>query len=308
MSDRISCEEIARVMDRIRVKLDIRVPNKLHRLVAARTGVHPTTVLRYLQGTIESADARILGRLLELERHLDEGGQVLTDEEAAVLHTGSGSPEAPYRLSSRGVQRLIDDILDLLENPDPSILYHHLGERLGIDPATIMRHHAGGGAGAADDLVPVLRELEASLRRNELVVLIRTDGEPGRLVPRRSALELLEEIRSMSLIAEEMDLEPALERLLGLGAGELRDLDEPTPWPFVRYESYMKLLRLRDCATYDPSHWYDVGDRIHHHSLGGGTVVAKLHKSRIVVKFDSGARRLLCEGVNVDPRLPLRMN
>jgi len=304
MSARVNCVEISTVMDRIQGKLDLRIPNRLHRIVAAHTGLHPTTVLRYHRCEIEKADARVLEYLLGLEERIDEGQYRFTDEEAVVLYSDTGTGSDPVHVSLYEVQHWFERVLDQLESPGPYVLYRHLGAALDLHPTTVMRYLTGDLPGAPPRMIQVLRDLERRLAAGEVVIFRRGEGEGVAVVPRACITSLFDEMRSMEIMPDPAKIESVLEHMLQLKRGTFRRIRLDGTWPFVRYDLYRKVLDLRDSFLYDPTRHYAVGDRIFHHEFGTGRVVTKYHKSRMLVEFKNGVRRCMCEEVPVDPHRP----
>jgi hypothetical protein len=302
MNDRVSCDEISTAMDRIQEKLELRIPNRLHRIVAAHTGLHPTTVLRYHRREIEKADVRVLEYLLGLERRIDGGEAQLGEDETRILFSESDASQGPCQGSIYEVQFWMDRVVSLLESPGPYIVYRYVADEMGLHPTTVMRYHTGDLGTVPHEMIQVLRELERKLDAGEAVTFARGEGDGERVVPRRCILTLLDQIRSMRVLPEGPGLESTLERMLQLRRGTFRRIRSPEAWPFVRYDLMRTLMNLKESFSYDPARTYEVGEMLHHHELGTGRVTAKRHKSRMVVAFEDGTERCLCENVPYDPR------
>jgi hypothetical protein len=303
MAERVSVLEVAKVMDSILDRAGVDIPNRLHRVVAQRTGLHPTTVLRYHRRQLESADARVLECLQELEERVLAGESLFTAEDLASGIPGVEHDGGSVRVSVHELQRRIDCVLSLLEKPGPYILYRYLADHLGMHATTVMRYVSGELPGIPAGVITVLRDLERSLELGEVVVLGRGTGEGGDVVPRRCFIALLDELVELGILASDIR-DSDLERMLDARRGTLSRIRSSSSWPFVRLATFKSLVAVRDAAIYDPTRHYEVGDRLYHHDLGSGTVVDKRHKSRILVHFVSGVERLLREDVWLDPRWP----
>jgi hypothetical protein len=155
--------------------------------------------------------------------------------------------------------------------------------------------------------VPILRSLYGRLAAGEAVVFRQGPGEGTEVVPSRCVESLLREIESIGIVpasAGDPQFDHLLEAGAGLKRGTLRRIRQPGGRAFVKLGIYRALADLRDGTAYDPCRHYEVGDRLHHHDLGTGTVVEKRHKSRMLVEFGDGTKRLLREDVRMDPRWP----
>lgn len=297
MQERVSSAEVAKAFDRFLKRSSLMTPNRLHRVVAMYTGLHPTTVLRYHRQELESADAKVLHCLRALEERF-ERGELLFDGDGALTADG----EVSYRVSVHEVQRWFNRVFDLIGDQGRYVVYRYVAEKLDVHPTTAMRYHTGELDGAPSKIIPVLRDLAGKLGAGERVVFRHGPGDGDEVVPLCCVLPLLDEIESLGIVTS--DLDSSLERMTRIRRGTLHRIRQPGGWPFVKLKIFDKLTGVRDGAIYDPCRHYEIGDRLHHHDLGAGTVVGKHHKSRILVEFADGKRRFLREDVRLDPRWP----
>ncbi len=301
MGERVQVDEISMLMDSILDKLEVDIPNRLYNLVALRTGLHPTTVLRYHRREIDSADERVLQCVLEINEQIEGEHLSLLEEEEHALSMGDISYTDRLRWSTRKINQELKRIMILLDSDDPSPVYRYVSEVLDISPATVMCHNSGALLEHSDDVARVLRDLWCRLKSGEAVVFSTGATSGDRVVPRQNVLQLVHTIRAMEIIPDGECFESTLERMTGLGQGALGKLRDPSAPPFAPHEVHLRLAALIDRVAYEPCRSYEIGDRIHHHSLGIGTIVEKCHKSRIIVQFKSGVRRQLCEAVELRP-------
>jgi hypothetical protein len=301
MSERVQVEEISLVMDRILDNIDLDVPNRLYNLVAMRTGLHPTTVLRYHHGNIVSADVSVLQCVLEIEEQIQNGETPLMRQEEQILSLGDATYSDRMTWSTRKLQRELRRIMLLLECSDPTPVYRYVSEILDISPITVMCHSSGALLEHSEEVAGVLRDLWCRLESGEAVVFHTGESVEDRVVPRQNILQLVREIRAMEIVPDEADFETTLESMTGIVQGELGKMLEADAPRFAPLEMHLRLAGLIDRVTYEPCRRYEVGDTIHHHRFGIGKVVEKQHKSRILVQFKGGATRMLCEEVELRP-------
>lgn len=303
MQERISSAEVARAFDQFLERSRLIVPNRLHRIVAEYTGLHPTTVLRYHRQELESANPKVLDCLEQLEERLSRGESLGHEDVDEAMGVGG------IGVSVHELQRWFDRVIELLEGQGQYLLYRYVAEKLQVHPTTIMRYHRGELSGAPSKIVPTLRDIHRRLASGEIVEFKHGPGEGERVVPRRCFLDLLEEIEKLGLLSDDLrgnggGFDAAVERTCGMRRGTIMKVRTGLSWPFVKLDLYGKLHQVRERAIYDPCRHYEVGDRLYHHDLGTGTVIEKRHKSRILVDFPARGRRMLREDVWMDPRWP----
>jgi hypothetical protein len=289
-------------MDEVIRRAGLRVPNRLHRVVAECTGLHPTTVLRYHRQELESADARVLECIQDIEVRVQNGENLFLHDEDAEPREGDHEIGTGFNVSVHELNRWFERLKQRLGCDNTSILYQYIEDELGIAATTVMRYHSGELRGAPATILHSLRNLDRVLCAGEPVVFRRGPGENGRYVPRSCVDALIAEIEDLGLLPERTPTFEALAVKVGLKDRELEEMLSDESWPFVRLDIYEKIKGLRDLAMYDPRRHYEVGDRIWFPDLGTGTVMEKLPKERMRVFFDAGVQRLLREDVWVDPR------
>ena len=302
MSDRVHSAEIAEVMNRILSVTGLSAARRLHLLVSTRTGLHPITVLRYHHQEIASADVKVLECLLEIESQIESGRLYVMEDETSFLNAGGEAGEEYLKWPVLVIQQFFERIMTFLGCSDPAPIYRYVADRLRMHPASVRRHHEGSGLDDAAGVTLVLREIWESLKSGEVVVFGTGEDGSVQVVPRICVLELIREIESMEVVDDGARFVSGLEQMLGLDPGEIEQLLDADAGPFIRHEMYAVLSSLRDSVSYEPCRIYEIGDMVHHHKFGIGTVIDKRHKSRIVVQFKNGDRRLLCEGVGVEHR------
>ncbi len=302
MQERVSSGLIARAMDEVIEKAGLRIPNKLHRLVAEQTGLHPTTVLRYHRQELESADLRVLECVQDIGTRLANGEKIFDEYGDPSVAGLEEELEEGIIVSTHELNRWVEKLRSRLGMRSTSFLYQWLEDELGIPASTIMRYHTGELHAAPSAIMHALRALERMLCAGEPVAFRRGPGDPVRHVPRSCLKTLLDEIEDLGLVTGAGRTSDIVSLRLGLPSGGLASMIGDESWPFVRLDVYERVRDLRDQAMYDPRRHYEVGDRIWFPDLGTGTVVLKLPKQRMLVTFDSGMQRQLREDIWVDPR------
>ncbi len=295
--ERVDMLLVARALDDLMLKSGVSVPTLLHKAVAERAGLHPTTVLRYHRQEVASASIKVLDCVEELERSLERGDPLF------CRAGGPGTTE--LKVGSPMVRYWTDRVAALLELRSRRPLFRYVAVVLGIHPSTVKRYYTGTRASAPIDVLYVLRELHRRLDAGEAVVFRSGASERSWVVPRTVVLAILGELERSGVFADNgtsnhVAFLQEIDRLLGVRRGTMERICSNGARPFVRYGLYLDLLRVRDRSTYSPHYHYEVGDRLFHHDFGAGAVVDKRHKNRIIVEFDTGLR-LLREDVRLDP-------
>lgn len=307
MQERVGSQEVARAMDEVIQLAGLRIPNRLHRIVAECTGLHPTTVLRYHRLELESADIRVLECIQEIGTRVQNGENVFDDEGTDALDDDHGGGSVGFNVSVHELNRWFERLRSRLGCKSTGLLYQYVEDETSIPVMTVMRYHSGELRGAPSLILQTLKLLERRLAGGEAVVFRRGPGETGKCVPRDCLGSLIDEIEELSLVTGKGDIRSLVSLRVGLHKHELAGMLEDDQWPFVPAEVYENVRKMRDMAVYDPRRHYEVGDRIWFPDLGTGTVVEKLPKYRMVVDFDKGVQRLLREDIPMDPRQQLSM-
>jgi len=302
MSARVHSNRITRLLDEIMAMANLPAPYRLHRLVASMTGMHPTTVMRYHQGKLASADVRVLDCLDEIRDRISKGEDLFPDTGTDPEEKwGPGPAGGTY--SSGTVRRWYARVMEALEDPEPSCVHSWVAEYLDMPRGEVEGYLQTGCWSTPHAVIEALRELHASLLRDEAVVF-RPDGrDGGALVPRRSVVTLLDEIDKLGVFDAAGDVCSTLEPILELPCGMLSLVRDGACPPLVSLDLYLRIRRILDLAVYDPCRHYRVGDRLWSPVFGGGCVLDKPHKGRMLVEFEGGHRHLMCEDVRIDPRV-----
>jgi len=119
---RVPAWRLAHQLDRLVELTELAEPSALHRLLAARTGVHATTVLRFHRNVLRSAPEVLLHVANDLER------QARTGEAIRFPHGGDGSPVVTRTAFATVVDRLVETQLF----PNRNALLHRIEDDLGI--------------------------------------------------------------------------------------------------------------------------------------------------------------------------------
>lgn len=299
MNSRIPTDEIGRLMDEIMALAGLEIPNRLHLLVSQRTGLHPTTIMRYHQGKLGSANRCVHDCLRKIRSELSRGEMPFVDPCMHGPHTGyEGHGHALH--SSQAARAWFDKLLRYLEQPPATILYNHLSELLGMTPGEVEGYHQNSSRAVPAALVSELKGMYRAVISGD-VLIMRWDA--GDVVPRLQVADLLEEIRHLGALGTRGLLFRDLQDLTGIHSWEIEQIESGATGPLVDANIYYKLRAVQIWLHYDPTRHYEVGDVLYLDDLGPGRVVEKRHKARILVEFDGGLRRLLREDIRLDPRL-----
>jgi len=294
--ERVDTLLVARALDDLMRKSGISVPTLLHKAVAERTGLHPTTVLRYHRQEVASASVRVLDCVVDLEQALERGDPVYG------LSRGTGGSE--LKIGTPVIRHWVDRVMALLGSKAPLPLFRYVADQLDVHQGTVKRYYTGVRASAPIEVLYVLRDLHRRLEAGEAVIFRLGSSERDRFVPMCAVLGVLDELEQSGIFATARADRTAflqeIDHALCVRRGTMERICASGARPLVRYSIYTDLLGVRDRSIYSPHHHYEVGDRLFHHDFGAGAVVDKRHKNRIIVEFETG-QRLLREDVRLDP-------
>ena len=298
MERRVDAGSVARALDEIMESLPGVRPYTIYRHLARKVGVHPTTVLRYHQGYLRTADATLHKAVTELVGQVRRGQTPAFDREETA---GKRSKKVRSgRLPTIQVQKKIDVVLDALGLDEQLFLYRYLAERVGMHPTTVMRYHRGELLTAPRVLLDAVDELLQRIDKGEAVPFCRSP-KGGTMVLRERTLEMINSLLEDTTCENKSSLFRALDVEMCLKAGTVARIYYDKKLRFVRADIHQALEKLASQTDYDPCLVYRVGERIHHHMFGPGNVAEKVHKNKIRVEFQDGKVRILSEAVTADP-------
>lgn len=119
---RIPAWRLAHQLDRLVELTELSEPSALHRLLAIRTGVHATTVLRFHRNVLRSAPEILLDVANDLERRARSG------EAIRFPHGGDGTPVVTRMAFAEAVDNLVETGLF----PNRNALLHRIEDDLDI--------------------------------------------------------------------------------------------------------------------------------------------------------------------------------
>ncbi len=293
---RVPAATLAAAMDEIVRRTGLDQPYTLYRYVASRSGVHATTLMRYVRGDCATADGAVYGQVEELLERV-RAGDTLPFESRA--HTPSAAPAAvrAARVSTAEFRAKFDELYRRLGADQRQPLYRELARRIGMHPTSVLRYYRGDLRTAPRRLVEELDSLGAQLDRGETRPVPAV--QPRRPAVRsQRAVDLLDALVGEDGSAAEVE---ALEHELHLEPDSLLSLRGEARPRSVPAEVFNALeLRVKP-ADYDPCRVYRVGEQVRHHLFGLGKVLRKIHKNKVMVEFTDGQQRVLSEAVNEDP-------
>jgi len=295
---------VASTLDRILDRIAPQTPYSVYRLIADRSHVHATTVMRChqrRQGTVSRALEMGVQQLLgELDRGEVPALPALRKRTSRTIATGDGR-----RVPASRIKQKIDDVLDALGLDEQQFIYRYLADQIGLHPTTVLRYHRGELNSAPADLLAVANDLSARIARGEDVPFQRSPSG-DRMVVRERTLAILGELIEVTGEESKARLFRQLDERLSLRPGTIARVYYDHKLRFVRADIHQTLESLVRRTEYDPCQVYQVGERVHHHLFGVGTVTEKVHKNKLLVRFGDGREILLAERVPSDPFLHVR--
>jgi hypothetical protein len=132
---RVPAARVRQGMEGLQQILELNERQILFRYLAVRVGLHPTTVLRYCQGDLETAPVALIVEIDRLRR------QIVGDE-TVVFERYQGGPRVVLRERTR---ELIELILEERRSVQARSILDQLDRWLALPPGTTgrIRHHRG---------------------------------------------------------------------------------------------------------------------------------------------------------------------
>ncbi len=301
---RLPASEVVRAIDEIIERLAIDRPYPLLRYIATRAGVHPTTVMRVHKGILRTTDPALHHCVLALR---DEIRRDVLPPFAVVQRPrpADGAASRAGRVTTRLVREQMERVLCSLGMDQHQFLIRYLASRIGTHPTTVLRYYRGDLRTAPARLLDEIQRLQDDIDRGQPVAFCRSSGGDA-MVLREQTLELIQQLLDADTAHPKSLLFKEIERRLGLRAGTIGRIYYDHKLHFVRADIHEALARITTQVDYDPCRIYAPGERLRHHLFGLGTVERKVHKNKILVRFDDDHRVLLAEAVPVDPFLCMR--
>ena len=296
---RIPSSSVCDVFDEIIRRRRLEHPYSLYRFIARACGIHATTVMRYHQGCLATADATVHSRALALLEEARRGHR-LPFERQAGAKTSDDPTRSPRRVPSARVREILDEIRRALRPRQRQFLYRYVADRLDMHPTTVLRYHTGDLQTAPAKAFAEMNELRARIARGEPVPFTRNE-EGTSVVLRERTVELLQRLLRHRGDRGEAEVLRRVEVRLDLDRGVLSRIHENRDLAFVASEVHRALEMYVDGSAYDASRVYEQGDHIWHPLFGVGSVADKIHKNKILVEFVDGQRVVLSEAVPGDP-------
>ena len=279
-------------------------PYSLYRFVAGACGLHATTVMRYHQGRLVTADARVHSLALALLREARHGHR-LPFERPVGVDTSDDPTRKPRRVPSARVREVIGEIHRALGPNQNQFLFRYLADRLDMHPTTVLRYHTGDLQTAPAKALAEMNALRDRIARGEAVPFARNEeGTP--VVLRERTMELLRRLLRHRGDRGRAEVFQDIEARLELGRGVLSRIHDNRKLAFVAFEVHRALEKHMEDLAYDASCVYEQGDRIWHPLFGMGSVAEKVHKNKILVEFAEGQCVLLSEAIPDDPHVYAR--
>ncbi len=304
-SRRVSTAQIAQALDEIVGTRRLEHPYTLYRYIAHRTGVHPTTVLRYHTGYLKSVPANVythIRKLLELVRR----GQALPFENKNLGNRATGRMSPTGRVPATAVRKGLGGVFQYLGLREHQVLYRYLAERVGLHPTTVLRYYRGYLQTAPAALVAEIDFLRGQIVRGE-VVLFRQGPDGSPVVLREQTRSIVEEFLATQGTAAEPAETEQLDIRLDLPPGTTGRIRFDAAQHFVPVNIHRAIEQFVHGVEYDPIRTFHVGQRVRHHLFGPGTVREKIHKNRVRIEFLDGKQVVLAEAVPEDPYRYQRM-
>ena len=298
---RVPAGHVASTLDEIIELTGLQRPYKLYRFLADRTGVHPTTVLRYHHGRLGTASGALHRCAEDLLTRVRRGEVKDLDSDGGGARPRSRSSRVPVEQ----VQERIRSIQHALGLEEHQFLYRHLADEVGVHTTTVLRYHRGELRTAPVELLDALERLDDRIARGEVVSFARS-ATGANMVVRERTIEILERLIEVCGVERKASLFRRLDEQLRLRQGTIARIYYDRKLRFVRAEIHVGLERFGRHTDYDPCRIYALGERVNHPMFGTGTVTGKVHKNKVQIRFSGGRTALLAEAVPVDPFLHLR--
>ena len=299
MARRIPASSVCDLFDEIIRRRRLEHPYSLYRFVARVCGLHATTVMRYHQGSLVTADESVHPLALALLAKARRGHR-LPFEHPAGAKAVDEPTRSLRRVPSARVGEVLDEIQKALGPRQSQFLYRYVADRLDVHPTTVLRYHTGDLQTAPMKALAELNELRARLGRGEAVPFARTK-EGTSVVLREQTVVLLQRLLRHRGDRDEAEVFRRVEVRLDIERGLLSRIHDNRELAFVAVEVHRALERYLDGSAYDASSVYEQGDHIWHPLFGLGSVADKIHKDKILVEFADGQRVVLSEAVPADP-------
>jgi hypothetical protein len=292
---RVPARLVSAALDEIRDLLGMDFSHALYRYVSSKTGIHPTTLLRYHRGRLESAPAELALFLQRLQEQIAHGRRpVLEGRLRRRRCTSKKTPQRRVRNSK--VRRLFQELVERLQVP-PNMLYRQVGAAVGLHPITVFRHASGQLATAPERLLDHLSEMIRTLEQEGEVVFTRA-RRGTHVVPRQLVAREIRRLLLMKVFPSKRSLLRLVEAGLGVKPRSLeRAFSSKRGNGLVDVAVLRFLKELVARLEYAPEAHYRVGDQIYHPLFGRGVVVAKQPKGKVAVEFADGTRQVLREGL-----------
>lgn len=204
------------------------------------------------------------------------------------------------RVPSWRLKTLIDRIQATLTLSERQVIHRYLANQVGISTRSVLRYDKGDVATTPTILIEAARNVLERVRMGRPVVFLRgRDKRP--VVVRKQLVDLVDRIVRSGLYPDRFDLFKLVEDKLGLRNGRVARLYRSTDVQLIDRSIYDCISSLASKARYDPRAEYQEGDRIRHPVFGVGTVVKKMRKQKILVKFLDDSERVLREKLEEDP-------
>lgn len=292
---RVSAASICASLDAIRSLLGMEFSIPLYRYISQKTGIHPTTLLRYHRGCLNTAPYTLSVFLVHLRQRIAQGYRPTLEGRLRRKAPATKPKVRSRRVSNGRVRRLLLDLIERLQVP-PNMLYREVGTAVGLHPITVFRHADGQLATAPRQLFEYLSEMQLAVDSGREVVFTRAKLGTH-VVPRDFVVCELHRLMRMGIFASKRSLLRFVEESLGMKPRSLERTYSPRKQILLPVEVLHFLRTLIARLEYVPEDRYEVGARIFHPAFGCGVVVGKEHKDKLAVEFADGARQVLRENL-----------
>lgn len=296
---RVDSGWITRALEEIVELRRLERPYTLYRHVAAEAGVHPTTILRYRNGYLATADGGVhacVRRFLEDARR----GRPLGFEVPGRSGRGGQRLAPAARVPSSLVRDGMEAVLRSLDLDEHQFLCRYLADEVGLHATTVLRYYRCELKTAPWILLAQVEKLREKIANGEAVPFRRSAmGAP--VVVREQTQKILAQLLDDRDPDERTELISGLEHRLNLRRGTVQRICSDPSLRFVQAHVHRAIEAIVEGVEYDPGRTYPLGQRIRHHLFGAGDVVEKVHKNKVLVEFAGGRRVLLSEAVPEDP-------
>jgi len=215
-------------------------------------------------------------------------------DERKKLKEASAKRLHPSNKDAKTLCRCIDEICEKMQLPERAAVMATIAKIGGVNPITVNRIYTGKQAFCNSRVLAAGAQLVEIIRAEKVPTLLAGTKE---VVPHHYFQAAIGKLEKWGLY-DHKKLVLVLQQRHSFTMNDnrlQRIYQERTKFRWVDAAIYRDVEALVTNAKYDTYHSYQVGQRLHHHLFGPGTVTGKIHRDKICVMFDNGETYTLAE-------------